>query len=117
VLAARLRLLGEEHPDTLTSMHNVASTLSSQGDLAGARALQERVLAARLRQLGQKHPDTSGSAWNLVLTLLKAKQTEAAKDVFSACLAWLRAADNESLSADQRTVRRNLEGVAHLVGK
>ncbi len=33
------RVLGEEHPDTLTSMNNLAATYRSQGDLAGARAL------------------------------------------------------------------------------
>jgi hypothetical protein len=35
-------VLGEEHPDTLMSMSNLASTFAAQGDLTGARALQER---------------------------------------------------------------------------
>ena len=56
VLAARRRLLGEEHPDTLTARNNLAATLYAQGDLAGARQQQEQVLAARRRLLGEEHP-------------------------------------------------------------
>jgi hypothetical protein len=41
VLAARVRLLGEEHPDTLMSKNNLAATLQAQGDLEGARRLRE----------------------------------------------------------------------------
>jgi len=52
------RAFGEEHPDTLTSMSNLALTLGNQGDLNGARALQEQVLEARRRVLGEEHPDT-----------------------------------------------------------
>ena len=36
-LAARRRLLGDEHPDTLCSMNNLALTLCALGDHAGAR--------------------------------------------------------------------------------
>ena len=45
MVTARRRLLGEEHPDTLTAMNNLAQTLYVQGDLARARTLQEQVLA------------------------------------------------------------------------
>ena len=61
--------LGEEHPDTLTSMGNLALTLRAQGDLAGARALQEHMLTVRRRVLGEEHPDTLTSMGNLALTL------------------------------------------------
>jgi hypothetical protein len=61
--------LGEEHPDTLTSLNNLAGTLRAQGDLAGARALQEKVLEARRRVLGEEHPDTLTSMGNLASTL------------------------------------------------
>jgi len=44
VLEARARLLGKEHPDTLTSMHNLAGTLYAQGDLAGAEPVYRQVL-------------------------------------------------------------------------
>jgi hypothetical protein len=41
----------------------------AQGDLAGARKLQEETLDIRRRVLGPEHPDTSTSAWNLLRTL------------------------------------------------
>ncbi|MBA3612786.1 MAG: tetratricopeptide repeat protein [Nitrospirales bacterium] len=61
--------LGEEHPDTLTSMNNLASTLSHQGEYAGAVALQRTVLERRQRILGEEHPSTLTSMNNLALTL------------------------------------------------
>jgi hypothetical protein len=61
--------LGDEHPDTLISMGNLAGTLGDLGDLAGARSLQEAVLEARRRILGDEHPDTLISMGNLAMTL------------------------------------------------
>ena len=55
-LEVRMRVLGEGHPDTLTSMNNLASSLLSSGDAAAARELFERVLADRARVLGEEHP-------------------------------------------------------------
>ena len=43
-LAIRTKVLGKEHPDTLSSMNNLAGTLKAQGDLAGARTLQDHSL-------------------------------------------------------------------------
>ena len=39
-------------------MNNLAETLRAQGDLAGARGLQEQVLDLRRRVLGAEHPNT-----------------------------------------------------------
>jgi hypothetical protein len=58
VLEERRSLLGEEHPDTLSTMNCLALTLYRQGDLMGGRKLQEQVLEARRRLLGEKHPST-----------------------------------------------------------
>jgi tetratricopeptide (TPR) repeat protein len=69
VLDVRRRVLGEEHPDTLTSMNNLAQTLYTQGDLPGARKIQEQVLDVRRRVLGQEHPATLTSMNNLAQTL------------------------------------------------
>jgi hypothetical protein len=68
-LQASKRVLGEEHPATLTSMGNLAPTLRNQGDLPGARRLEERVLEIRKRVLGEEHPDTLTSISNLAGTL------------------------------------------------
>jgi Tetratricopeptide repeat len=58
VLAARRRTLGEEHPDTLTSMNSLALVLYGLGKLADARDLLAQTLAIRRRVLGEEHPDT-----------------------------------------------------------
>jgi tetratricopeptide (TPR) repeat protein len=65
----RSRILGDEHPDTLTSMNNLTATLRAEGDLAGAREKQEEVLEIRRRILGDEHPDTLTSIANLAGTL------------------------------------------------
>ena len=50
-------------------MSNLAETLCAQGDLAGARKLQEETLAIRRRVLGPEHPATLTSMNNLAETL------------------------------------------------
>jgi Tetratricopeptide repeat len=68
VLDARARLLGQEHPDTLMEINNLALTLYAQGDLAAARKLQEQLLEARALLLGQQNDFTLGSScWRLGL--------------------------------------------------
>jgi len=60
-------LLGEEHPDTLTSTNNLAATYSDQGKLEDAAELEERVLELQRRILGEEHPDTLMSMGSLGL--------------------------------------------------
>lgn len=67
----RVALLGVEHPDTLTSMNNLALTLRHQGYLPSARVLHEKELEVCTRVLGEEHPDTLTSMNNLATTLWK----------------------------------------------
>ena len=60
-LAIRETHLGADHPDTATSLSNLATVLADQGDLDGARALLERALAIREGRLGPDHPTTARS--------------------------------------------------------
>jgi tetratricopeptide (TPR) repeat protein len=69
VLGVCRRVLGEEHPETLGSMQNLATTLWSQGDLPGARKIEEQVLDVRRRVLGEEHADTLTAMNNLASTL------------------------------------------------
>ena len=69
MLEVRTRVLGEEHPDTLGSMNNLALTIKAQGDLVSAQRLHERVLGVITRVLGEEHPDTLTSIGNLAETL------------------------------------------------
>jgi YD repeat-containing protein len=59
------RLLGPEHPDTLTSRNNLAYAYRSAGRLGEAIPLYEQTLADRERLLGPEHPDTLTSRNNL----------------------------------------------------
>jgi tetratricopeptide (TPR) repeat protein len=69
-METRKRVLGEEHPDTLTSMANLASTYSNQGRWKEAEELEVQVIETRKRVLGQEHPDTLISMANLASTFL-----------------------------------------------
>ena len=52
VLAVRKRVLGAEHPATLTTAHTLPTSLSRQGKHAEAEEMQRAVLAVRKRVLG-----------------------------------------------------------------
>ena len=58
-------MLGERHPDTATSLNNLAALLEAQGDYAAAKPLYEQALAIRKAVLGERHPDTADSLNNL----------------------------------------------------
>ena len=58
-------LLGEAHPDTLTSRNNLAGAYESAGRLTEAITLYEQVLTDRTRVRGEDHPDTLASRNNL----------------------------------------------------
>ena len=60
-----MRLLGDDHPQTLTSRNNLAYAYRSAGRLDQAIPLYEEVLADRVRLLGDDHPQTLTSRNNL----------------------------------------------------
>ncbi|KAN0070402.1 hypothetical protein V8E54_011271 [Elaphomyces granulatus] len=65
VVEARKIVLGQEHPDTLTSMSNLALTYWNQGRWKKAEELQVRVMETRKTVLGQEHPSMLTSMANL----------------------------------------------------
>ncbi|MFL6353140.1 MAG: tetratricopeptide repeat protein [Bryobacteraceae bacterium] len=65
----RSRILGQENPDTLKSMNNLATTLDEQGRYAEAERLHRQVLDIRRRTLGPDHADTLVSLNNLANSL------------------------------------------------
>ena len=70
VLEARRATLGPKHPNTLTSMNNLALLLQAQGKLDEAKPLYVETLEARGATLGPKHPSTLTSMSNLAALLL-----------------------------------------------
>ncbi|KAH0562201.1 hypothetical protein GP486_003102 [Trichoglossum hirsutum] len=68
VVEAWKSVLGAEHPDTLTSMNNLALTFWNQGRWKEAEELGVQVMETRKRVLGAEHPDTLTSMGNLAFT-------------------------------------------------
>jgi tetratricopeptide (TPR) repeat protein/DNA replication protein DnaC len=68
VIEARNGVLGDEHPDTLTSMANLASTFYNQGRWAEAEQLFMQVIETRNRLLGDEHPSTLANIGSLAIT-------------------------------------------------
>jgi len=63
---ARRDLLGEHHPDTLRTRHNLAWVLEQRGQLDAAEAEYRAVHQARRDLLGEHHPHTLDSRDALV---------------------------------------------------
>jgi tetratricopeptide (TPR) repeat protein len=85
-LEGRERALGPEHPDTLTSVNNLAVLLNSKGDLAAAEPMYRRALEAQERVLGPEHPDTLTSVNNLAVLLEKKGDLAAAEPMYRRAL-------------------------------
>ena len=62
---SRERVLGPEHPDTLTTRANLAQWTGEAGDAAGARGRYAALLPIFERVLGPEHPDTLATRANL----------------------------------------------------
>ncbi|KAE8357567.1 hypothetical protein BDV27DRAFT_164399 [Aspergillus caelatus] len=61
------RVLGPKHPDTLSSVNNLALIYRNQGQWNKAERLAIQVIELRKQVLGPEHPDTLSSVNNLVL--------------------------------------------------
>ena len=59
------KVLGPEHPDTATSLNNLAVLYQAMGEYAKAEPLLQEALRIRQKVLGPEHPDTAQSLNNL----------------------------------------------------
>jgi acyl-CoA synthetase (NDP forming) len=64
-METRKRVLGVEHPDTLTSMNNLAHTFHGQGCNEEATQLMEHVVKTLTATIGANHPNTLASTRSL----------------------------------------------------
>jgi hypothetical protein len=64
-LEVREKVLGPEHPHTLTSMGNLADVLNRQGKYEEAEAMNRQTLVRREKVLRPEHPHTLTSMSNL----------------------------------------------------
>jgi len=86
VRAACERVLGPDHPDTLTSQHNLATAYRQAGRLDEAITLHEHTLIDRQRILGPDHPDTLTSQNNLAYAYQQAGGLDEAIPLFERTL-------------------------------
>ena len=71
VIEKKKQLLGDDHPDTLISMGNLASIYRKQGHWKEAEALEVVVMEKTMQVLGDDHPSTLRSMANLASTYQK----------------------------------------------
>lgn len=80
-LEGRKTALGDQHPQTLMTMSNLACTLMDQGKFSEAEVLNRQVLEGR-QILGEQHPDTLTSVSNLA-QVLQAQERYAEAEVLN----------------------------------
>jgi tetratricopeptide (TPR) repeat protein len=80
------KVLGADHPDTLTSIANLASTYWDQGRWKEAEELEVQVMETRKTKLGADHPDTLTSMHNLAFTLKAQGRDIAAIELLAECV-------------------------------
>ena len=79
-------VLEPEHPSTLTSMANLASTYRNQGRWKEAEELEVQVMETRKRVLGAEHPDTLTSMNNIAHTWKEQGRTMDAVELMKQCI-------------------------------
>ncbi len=107
--AATLRreTLGEDHPDTLAAMHNLAMAYQDAGEYDQAIPILEVTLAKRTDKLGGDHADTIESMNDLAVAYWEAGQVDRAISLYEATLLKVKAKLGDDHS-DTLTVMDNL---------
>ena len=110
------RVLGPDHPDTLTTRNNLAGAYDSAGRFGEAIELFERVLFERERVLGSDHPDTLTTRNNLAVAYHSAGRFGEAIELFEQVLAdRVRVLGPDH--PDTLTTRNNLASAYRSVGR
>jgi len=112
-LGIRMSTLGPSHPDTLTSINNLALVLDSLEMYTDAENNHRRALKGREATLGKNHPDTLNSLNNLAVLLQKMGRHEEAEPLLRRALATLGSRHPEG----RRTTLENLRALLHRTGR
>jgi hypothetical protein len=86
LLSDRVRVLGPDHSDTLTTRHNLAHWTGEAGDASGARNQYADLLPDRVRVLGPDHPETLKTRNNLASWTGVAGDASGARNQYAALL-------------------------------
>ncbi|KAF8195187.1 P-loop containing nucleoside triphosphate hydrolase protein [Mycena galopus ATCC 62051] len=81
VLEKQKQLLGDNHPDTLRTMGNLANTYSALGEHRKAKELRVTVLEKQKQLLGDNHPDTLLTIGNLANSYLNLGEHQQAEEL------------------------------------
>jgi tetratricopeptide (TPR) repeat protein len=73
--------LGHDHPDTATSLNNLAALYESQGRYGEAEPLYLQAIAILLEKLGEDHPNTQTGLSNFVSLLRQAVEAGRAAEL------------------------------------
>ncbi|MEU4102224.1 FxSxx-COOH system tetratricopeptide repeat protein [Streptomyces tanashiensis] len=114
-LEDRVRLLGTDHPDTLTARGNLGMAYESTGDTERAVPLYQQVCEDRARVLGAEHEDTLTARNNLAGGYESAGDLDKAVQLYEQTLSDM----TRVLGADHPetlTLSDNLAGCYELVG-
>jgi tetratricopeptide (TPR) repeat protein len=110
-LEARERVLGAEHPDTLSSVNNLACLLYRQGKYDEAEPLYRRALQTFERVLGAEHPNTLTSVNNLAFLLESQGKYEEAEPLYRRALE----ASKQVLGAEHPDTLISVNNLAELL--
>jgi len=116
VLTARLRVLGANNPDTLTTQHEIARMMQLQGSYTEAEAEFRNVLEARTRVLGADHPKTLMTWHEIATTMAALKEYARAEAEFRTVLrARIRVlgADDRDTLITRHEIARMMAGQEH----
>ncbi len=115
-LAGREQTLGADHPETLTSMHDLAVLYKEEGKYDKAEPLYLEILLQRKQQLGADHPDTLTCKHSLaVLYHVQGKYDKAEPLTLEVLQQW-----EQQLGPDDPRIlnsRCNLAALYHVQGK
>ncbi|ROP40233.1 NB-ARC domain-containing protein [Saccharothrix texasensis] len=85
--AQAYRILGADHPDTLTAQANLANSYWQAGRTNDAIVIEEKVVADSMRLLGPEHPSTLTAQANLASSYWQAGRTNDATDLLEKVVA------------------------------
>ena len=86
-LLSRQKRVGKEHPDTLTSMGNLAQVLLLKGDSKAAESMHRQTLVMKEKVLRKEHPSTLTSMDNLASVLRRRGDYKAAEAMYRQTVA------------------------------
>ncbi|UCF67553.1 MAG: serine/threonine protein kinase [Acidobacteriota bacterium] len=100
----RRRVLGDEHPDTLSSIDHMGILHHERGELDEAEAEFANVLEVRLRILGEDHPDTLSVISSMGSALLGQSRLDEAELYLRQALAGQRRILGDDHTDTMRTI-------------